>query len=55
MQTIKCADLISNTSSIVQHDPKFAALYLAEKRELLEVLREADPLLRQLAATQAAA
>src|SRR5690349_1857986 len=24
VQTIKCADLISNTSSIVQHDPKFA-------------------------------
>ena len=24
IQSIKCADLISNTSSIVKHDPKFA-------------------------------
>lgn len=32
VQTIKCADLISNTSSIVMHDPKFAAVYLEEKR-----------------------
>lgn len=28
VQTIKCADLISNTSSIIQHDPKFAVVYL---------------------------
>jgi guanosine-3',5'-bis(diphosphate) 3'-pyrophosphohydrolase len=32
VQTIKCADLISNTSSIVKHDPKFAVTYLEEKR-----------------------
>ena len=32
IQTIKCADLISNTSSIVKHDPKFAVIYLEEKR-----------------------
>lgn len=49
IQTIKCADLISNTSSIVMHDPKFAPTYLAEKRALLEVMTEADPNLRQLA------
>lgn len=42
VQTIKCADLISNTSSIVKHDPKFAVTYLAEKRALLEVLDKAD-------------
>jgi len=49
IQTIKCADLISNTSSIVQHDPKFAVTYLAEKRALLEVMTRADPRLREIA------
>ena len=42
VQTIKCADLISNTSSIVMHDPKFAALYLEEKKMLLDVMTNAD-------------
>lgn len=42
-QTIKCADIISNTASIVQHDPKFAKVYLKEIKELLEVLTKADP------------
>ncbi len=54
VQTIKCADLISNTSSIVQHDHKFAVVYLAEKRALLDVLTKADPQLRELAVAQAA-
>lgn len=49
IQTIKCADLISNTSSIVQHDPKFAEVYLEEKRQLLEVLRDADKRLWDIA------
>lgn len=52
VQTIKCADLISNTSSIVQHDPKFATLYLEEKRLLLAVLKLADPRLLALAQFQ---
>jgi (p)ppGpp synthase/HD superfamily hydrolase len=40
---IKLADLISNTSSIVEHDEKFAKVYLAEKRLLLtEALYDAD-------------
>lgn len=42
VQTIKCADLISNTSSIRQYDPKFAVTYLEEKRALLAVLNQAD-------------
>lgn len=42
VQTIKCADLISNTGSIVQHDPDFAKVYLEEKKLLLEVLDKAD-------------
>lgn len=54
VQTIKCADLISNTSSIVQHDPKFAAVYLEEKRALLAVLNKADPRLHAIASAQAA-
>lgn len=37
-QSIKLADLIDNTKSIVAHDPKFARVYLAEKRLLLGVL-----------------
>ena len=49
VQSIKCADLISNTSSIVQHDPKFAVTYLQEKRLLLDVLTKADPKLREMA------
>lgn len=34
-QTIKYADLIDNTSSIVEHDPDFAKVYLVEKEMLL--------------------
>lgn len=55
VQTIKCADLISNTSSIVMHDPRFAVTYLEEKRLLLEVMERADPRLRALAMAQAGA
>lgn len=51
-QTIKCCDLISNTRSIVEHDPKFAETYLAEKRLLLEVMTKADPRLLALAREQ---
>tara|TARA_R110000868_G_scaffold123094_2_gene326228 strand:+ start:879 stop:1493 length:615 start_codon:yes stop_codon:yes gene_type:complete len=53
IQTIKCADLISNTSSIVQHDPKFAVTYLEEKRLLLDVMTKADPKLLAIARSQA--
>jgi len=52
IQTIKCADLISNTSSIVKHDPKFAVTYLEEKRLLLDVLTKADSRLIQIARKQ---
>jgi (p)ppGpp synthase/HD superfamily hydrolase len=41
-QTIKVADLISNTSTITKYDPEFAKVYLEEKRKLLEVLVYAD-------------
>jgi (p)ppGpp synthase/HD superfamily hydrolase len=41
-KTIKLADLIDNTSSIVQYDPEFAKVYLEEKKALLEVLRDGN-------------
>jgi len=40
--TIKLADLIHNTETIVKYDPNFAKVYLEEKRLLLEVLKEGD-------------
>lgn len=43
VQNVKCADLISNASSIVEHDPKFGITYLKEMRALIECLNEADP------------
>ena len=36
---IKMADIEHNTSSIVEHDPKFAKVFLQEKRELLESMK----------------
>ena len=44
-QTVKLADLISNTRSIMAHDRKFARTYLEEKRLLLEVMTKGDPTL----------
>lgn len=49
VQTIKLADLISNTSSIVRHDPKFAETYLKEKQALLDVLTKGDARLHAIA------
>lgn len=44
-KTIKLADLIDNTRSIVAHDAGFACVYLVEKARLLKVLRDGDPAL----------
>jgi len=41
-KTIKLADLIDNSHSIIKHDPAFAKVYLNEKALLLEVLTEGD-------------
>jgi (p)ppGpp synthase/HD superfamily hydrolase len=41
-QTIKCADLISNSRSILERDHDFAKVYLKEKLATLEVLTLAD-------------
>ena len=48
-KTIKLADLIDNTKTIVAFDPKFAKVYLGEKKLLLTVLREGDATLFELA------
>ena len=42
-QTIKLADIISNCTSIKEHDVEFAKVYFEEKRLLLEVLTKGDP------------
>lgn len=48
-QNIKCADLISNTRTIVDFDRSFAPVYLVEKREILEVLTKASGTLHSAA------
>lgn len=42
VQTIKCADLISNAESIFLHDPGFAKTFAKEMWQLLDVLGFAD-------------
>lgn len=49
IQTIKCADLISNTPSIAQYDPRFFVTYKKEALLLLDVLDKADPAIREQA------
>jgi (p)ppGpp synthase/HD superfamily hydrolase len=41
-KTIKVADLIDNTQSIVTENINFAKIYIPEKKLLLDVLKEAD-------------
>lgn len=48
-QTIKLADLISNTRTIVARDPKFADVYLKEKATLLNVMTKGSRALRSMA------
>lgn len=48
-QTIKLCDLISNTSSIKEHDPSFAKVYLREKSELLTVMNKGNADLYEIA------
>jgi hypothetical protein len=50
-QTIKLADLISNSRSIMAHDPAFAKTYLEEKRLLLAVMTRGDAGLHVMAAS----
>lgn len=48
-KTVKLADLIDNAGSITRYDPGFARVYMAEKRNLLEVLHQGDPTLFTMA------
>lgn len=41
-QTIKLADVIDNTRTVHLHGNEFAAIYMAEQRELLKVLVHGD-------------
>jgi guanosine-3',5'-bis(diphosphate) 3'-pyrophosphohydrolase len=41
-KTVKLADLIANTGSIVENDKGFARTYLREKREMLHFLKGGD-------------
>jgi len=52
VQTIKLADLIDNTETIVSRDPNFAVVYMSEKRLLLQVLVSGDPILWKIANEQ---
>lgn len=45
VHTIKLADLIDNAASIGANDPKFAKVYMNEKRQLLDVINDGHPTL----------
>lgn len=51
-KTIKLADLVDNTGSIARHDPGFWKVYREEKKALLEVLKEGNPMLWRIAHDQ---
>lgn len=51
-QTIKLADFISNTHSILRYDPGFAKVYLREKAQVLAVMASGDASLYALAVSQ---
>ena len=42
VQTVKLADIISNSQDIKANDPKFAEVYIEEMKALLEVMDKGD-------------
>lgn len=48
-QTIKLADIIDNTRSIIHFDPHFARVYLIEKRVQIRLLTAGNPTLHHMA------
>jgi len=52
VKSIKLADLIHNTQTIVEHDRDFATVYMKEKMLLLEVLKCGDSVLFSMASKQ---
>lgn len=51
-QSVKYADLIDNTKSIVEHDKGFAKVYLQEKKYLLEKMTMGNPSLLEMCQAQ---
>lgn len=49
VKTIKLADLIDNSLTICEYDPNFAKMYLAEKRLLLNNLKDGNKVLWDMA------
>ena len=49
VQTIKYADIISNTQDIKANDPSFAKVYIEEMKLLLDVMDKGDAKLREKA------
>jgi len=47
-QSIKYADLIDNTSTIVDFDLNFSEIYLKEKQQILDEMKGGSPKLREL-------
>lgn len=50
-KSVKLADMLSNTPSIIARDPGFAKIYLPEKRLLLPYLKAGNPLLFEMASS----
>tara|TARA_B100000795_G_C22776030_1_gene430062 strand:+ start:866 stop:1366 length:501 start_codon:yes stop_codon:yes gene_type:complete len=48
-QTVKLADIISNSKDIMVNDPKFGKVYNSEMKMLLEVLDKGDATLKEIA------
>lgn len=48
-KTIKLADIIDNSKSIVERDPKFASYYIEEKLSQIQVLKEGNTTLWEMA------
>lgn len=49
VKTVKLADVIDNSISIIKHDPDFSRVYIPEKKRLLEVLTDGDQILFRIA------
>lgn len=49
VQTVKYADFIDNTSTILEYDPEFGKTYLKEKSMMLQIMDGGDPKLREKA------
>ena len=51
-QSVKYADFLDNTKSIVENDPHFAKIYLKEKQVALSYMDKGNTALRQLCESQ---